>query len=360
MSYTRPSASAANLSWSGQAAYTRPAANAANLEFAASHVASGFTSTNFGTPTLAQHAVGFTSTEFGTPAYIGPHVCDATGFSDTQFGTPVADGYFSASGFTSTEFGSPIVVLQAVGFTSTQFGTPQVALNAVGFTSTQFGAPAFGRVCVATTLGRNTVVSMAYYAFGQTLDANGANLAGRFGRPLILQYLPQPVRASGWESTQLGTPVAVPTRVSVATGSLLAQTFGTPGSVATGRTLDASSLAPGATFGAAGALTWGQPAGIASGLNFGLAVVLGVTHASGLSQAARFGLPGVSRPNTYPARGLWLGNRVGHPAALRRNNKHADGVPPSATFGDPASIQRHRVTHLDPRARVGTPQLVLP
>lgn len=169
MAYTPPAGNAADFSWQGASAYTAPSGSAANFTFqqgATASVATGFSSTAFGSPThkRAQAASGFTSTNVGTPTNARAQA--ASGFSSTALGTPttkltqaatsVASTNLgqptnrrsqAASGFLSTQLGAPVLKVTqtgtASGFTGTQLGTPYTITRATasGFAGTAFGAP---------------------------------------------------------------------------------------------------------------------------------------------------------------------------------------------------------------------------
>lgn len=93
MAYTRPSASAADVSWSGSGSYTRPAASAADVSFLTANSASSIApGTNFGAPVAAyartQTATGAApSTTFGT-AKFGTTVAATSIAPNTKLGAP--------------------------------------------------------------------------------------------------------------------------------------------------------------------------------------------------------------------------------------------------------------------------------
>ena len=126
MSYTAPAYNAADLTF--ESGYTTPAYDEADFSFLTANIATGFSSTQFGTPVASVdhtgQATGFSSTQFGTPFAVYDFADSATGFSSTQFGTPESTRQEQVTGFSSTQFGTPYNQPWAVGFSSTQFGTP--------------------------------------------------------------------------------------------------------------------------------------------------------------------------------------------------------------------------------------------
>lgn len=184
MSYTRPAASAADLTWVGKLAYVRPAANSADLSFSA-YLASGFKATNFGTPALLPTAVGFKPINFGT---VMTGFFPVSGFSATNFGTPVAANFFQVTGFAPLNFGTPMQLPNAVGFKAANFGIPSIALKVVGWNPLHFGA--------ITQRSVNRVSSFRACHFGATGTPTNRTCAvrgskfSRLGHPVAIEYLP--------------------------------------------------------------------------------------------------------------------------------------------------------------------------
>lgn len=185
MSYSRPAATAANLTWAGSTAYARPAETAANLSFLAGPQVSGFMPVAFGTPTMLPQIAGFRPITFGTPRTTALPV---TGFAATNFGTPVVDLSQAVTGFAPAQFGAVGLAIAAVGFKATRFGTGSVLLRAVGFEAMQFGASTIRQV--------NRVGALRTCHFGtptvpttRTAGEHGF-ISTRFGHPVAIKYAP--------------------------------------------------------------------------------------------------------------------------------------------------------------------------
>lgn len=152
------------------------------------------------------------STVVSTPSYI------ATGFSSTTFGTPSTPYKVYASGFTSTQFSTPYCVYDVLGtpagFKATNFGTVAGSqfyvarkLTAYIYTPsriTQFGTPArtipyTANGFLATKIGTASAITThkTGWAVGQKFTA--------FGTPVALSL--QRYAASGFSTTYFGAPV---------------------------------------------------------------------------------------------------------------------------------------------------------
>lgn len=142
--------------------------------------------------------------------------------ADLAFQTVV----FSATGFCSTQFGTPSASQppMAAGFCSTQVGTPSagVRVSAVGSSTTQLGSPTGRLVHPATSLGRGTRFGTPSSPVTQTGVAEGF-CTTRFSHYTygIVMSGPGPgyYRPAGFRNTQFGTPVSSENRM-VAASSL--------------------------------------------------------------------------------------------------------------------------------------------
>lgn len=397
MAYTRPSASAADATFSGAAVYTRPAAGAADASFAPlnAYSAAGFTSSSFGAPasSRAQPASGFAPTTFGTPALnlnstrlvtslapgtaFGAPVAaysqfgDATGFQTTALGSPTSGRAQPATGFSTTQFGTAasLKTQRPTGFTSTQFGAPRLyPFHAVGFKPTTFGqarlfpfhvAPGLRSTQFGTPAGTqhwDVVAWPPVTRFGTpTTPTNRTAQAASFrpmhlGAPSAFRRLPpsllQVERATGFRLTALGTPTAGWLQTALAVG-LAPGTVGAPRGVMVQGAAGFASTVLGAPM--------ARCAARASGFRpttFGTPTARITLLATGPLWPARFGLPTSERSNTYLTYSINASGRFGQPAATCRHNRPATGFRLTA-FGTPACYERHRVTHLAPGAQFG-------
>ncbi len=340
--------------------YTVPAGYNAGVFDSFTGTASGFSSTNFGTPTAkkSQNAAGFSSTQFGTPLAVYNHIESATGFSSTAFGTPTRVTFAQASGFSSSAFGTPANVPNAVGFRSTQFGTPQLSwrMYVTGFSSTQFGTPAAFQGFRAESLGATSRFGTPSTPFNQTQTAT-ALASTRFGTPIVLGYTPinldrTEIASSVGRTSRFGTPTAA-LSVSGQASGFNSTAFGTPVADATQRYVQASSVEPAAAFGTPKALITGHATGLRS-TAFGTPTVRLTCVASSLGPTSRFGTPaqwGPHRAYSIKPRGAF-----GRPTAFNQFRYPAAGFC-SSQFGTPASVQTHRASSLPPTSRFGTPLL---
>lgn len=238
MAYTRPSASAADLTWFGASAYTRPAANAANLSFPPDTIftATGFVPTTFGTPEVIRSASGFSTTVIPTPLAGYWRTQEASGFLPTQLGSSlVGFASFPAAGF------APVVIPGAY-YAFPQAGTAHglrvtVAIPAPTVSYTIADAPAatstladatytteFG---LPTALGANSNVASPVYtvAFGTPATVQTYTATGLFSTALGTPSTTSKFVASGLRTTQLPTPTCM--RVAHPE-SLNLTRFGTP------------------------------------------------------------------------------------------------------------------------------------
>lgn len=190
MSYTRPSPSAADATWSGAGVYTRPDPADADAAFAA-FVAEGFRPISFGAPRLAPvHPVGWKAPTFGTPLYVGPQFVQASGFRPVNAGTPNAGGYSQASGALHTNFGTPAVAKTTVGWKATNFGSPRLAVIATGWKATTFGTPAMKQLRLASGF-RPITFGTSYSADEEVVLAAGFR-AANCGDHVALKYATVP------------------------------------------------------------------------------------------------------------------------------------------------------------------------
>lgn len=158
MSYTRPSASAADLSWVGESAYTRPLSSAADLAFAVSYIATGLTPVAFGTPAVRPTAIGFAPVAFGTPIAVYSRTEQVTGFNPVAFGVPGTSSFYQATGFGPVAFGTPGLANTVLGWKIATLGFPSLALDVVGLSPLVFG--------VNGVIQRNRVTGMRPVRFG--------------------------------------------------------------------------------------------------------------------------------------------------------------------------------------------------
>ena len=208
MSYTRPSASAADATWLGAAAYTRPAQSAADATWVqgAGYVA-GWNHTTFGSPSNAPNAVGFSSVaNFGTA--LGGNFQRALGFSSTPFGTPgVVGAQLPSSPFAS--FGIGTIPLLAEGWSSTAFGGPDTPLFATGAIHTVFGDSQIIQFWQHRGPAPATRFGTPYIQQDAVLDATGAPHT-RFGRAFAAEVVELEAnwvtQAAGFKPVAFGSP----------------------------------------------------------------------------------------------------------------------------------------------------------
>lgn len=357
MSYTPPSASAADATWLGAAAYTPPSAAAADATFASGNFASGFSTTQIGAPTSrrTQPATGFLTGNFGTP--IAPYF--TTGFKSTQFGTPygVFDQFGTATGFKSTVLSAHSTPLPVTGFCSTHIGTPYGVFwqitQATGFKPTQFG-PIKGWQHwdevwnpPATKFGTPTTPT------NRTAQAAGFQ-STRYGQPGKVSHKPDGQSwlciASGFDLVRIGSPVATRPQFGSVSG-IAAVHLGTPKGTRGQRATGIHST----VIGAPTVKTLLKASGFASG-HLGLAVAMLTQRADGAQFVQRFGLPESDIGNTHKVYGINASGRIGNPAGFSRFNYRVTGFQPVA-IGSASCHESHRASHVTPICRIGTPIL---
>lgn len=358
MSYTRPAASAANLTWSGATVYTRPAANAANLAFVQINAAAGFCSTNFGAPNALPRAVGFSPTAFGQPLYIGPQFESAAGFNPVSFGLPLTvETGIEAAAAPATQFGSAKVAPWAAGFRPTHLGTPQNVPWAVGFRPTVLGAFTGSNANLASQTGPTAAFGTPTTPTLQTAQAAGF-VPIAWGTPTPFVSNPSTLTRTGFAafvplSTRMGRPTFSSAVTDAATGAT-GTTFGAPTARTIDRTLAASATPATTSFGTA------LLASLRQATPF-IGTVLGVPRAGvgasavGAAPRTRFGAPQQFGP--HRGYGINSSNRFGHPRALNRFIHPATHIA-TTTFGGAASLDTHRATQIPIDARLGRPRLV--
>lgn len=383
MAYTRPSASAADATFTGAAAYTRPAASAADASFAPLNLypAAGFTSTTFGAPasSRAQPATGFMPTTFGTPAInlnstrlvtsLAPgagfgapaaaylQTAAASGALTTVAGMPTHLRAQPATGFTTTQFGTSLgkKTQRPTGFTSAQFGTARLfPFHAAGFKPTTFGQARLFPFHVAPGLRKTTfgVLSGQQYWRAQTLLPTS-----RFGTPTT--PTDRSAAVAGFSSSRLGAPFSL--RVAAPNRSRTAYAWGFT-EVRFGAARSAylqTPAAAGFTGGAFGSARAQTPAAMGASAHGFTVVRFGAPHAGWLRTggaagfaSGAFGVPGGTP--VLAAAGVGPGAFGAASAIL---TAHALGFRPGM-FGTPVSARGMHATTFGPSARFGLPEPV--
>lgn len=317
--------------------------------------ATGFSSTQFGTPKLIPAAVGFTSTAFGTPHLVP----SAVGFISTQFGAPrLVTVVGQASGAApSTAFGSPrIFPYGAAGFKPTLFGAARIfPYGGGGFRLTQFGAPVGQQHWRAHALGPTTRFGVPATPTNRTQLASGWVVTG-LGAPTAVRSSALDLRqagiALGFRAVHMGLPTAAPTITCAAT-ALTTGAFGTP-TARVGQRCAATSLGQTATFGTPATASGAHAVGFQS-TRFGAPAVRRTQTAAGFGPACRFGTPRQWGPHIAYSFGS---TRFGQPRSSNRINHPASGFS-STHLGTPSALnQRLRVASIAPGTRLGRPLLV--
>lgn len=171
MSYSRPSSSAVNESWSGAYPYSRQASSVVNESFAPSgaYPAYGFKPINLGTPVLWYTASTLRPVNFGTPRLVTAYAV-ASGFKPANLGTPVL--WYTATALRAAKPGILSMYQTAAGFKPTKFGTPKgMSVFALApLRPMNFGTPSTPVV--------------------QTFTASGY-LATRFSTPIVVRMQPK-------------------------------------------------------------------------------------------------------------------------------------------------------------------------
>ncbi len=358
MAYSRPSASAANLTWAGAVAYTRPAASAANFDPEVGAVSPIAPTTQFGTPTGRMNyfldATGFMPTTFGLGHVVpGQHV-QLTEFA--RFGVASVPLLATSLGVV-TGIGSPTSGPAYWGVRpiepATTFGTAHVVAGQVvgSISLTTFGtASTIGGYWQHRASPPSTRFSMAYTAFAQTATPVGW-LATKFGVPGKYVSTSYPVnrygQAFGFESTTFGTPYAAFKQIAVASGTAPAFYAGTPSAIRGGH---ATGFVGGA-FGTPSTTVTAHASGFRS-TTIGTATAKFRCNANALAVSTAFGTPKrfVIDHHVY---GINSSNKFGHPTGWTRINRRATGFT-STHLGSPASKDTHRALHIAPTAQMGT------
>lgn len=362
MAYTRPSSTAADLSWSGLSAYSRPAASASDIAFAPPAlfpVTSVGAVTNLGTPNAAyartQSATGIAPTT-QLPAPRGLKGLPVTGFCSTAFGTGTGTKQQRPTGFQSTIVGDPrIFPYSPPPINSTQFGTGRLFPYHVapGINGTQFGALAGWQHWDVEWAPPKTRFGTPFITFNQTRIASGF-ASGNFGTPLGMRVLPpntgriciaQPVPPG-----HIGTPRLAFLQVGTATG-IQGGSFGAATASVTSFASSVSSVLIGTPTSSMATHAQGFRSG-----NIGAPSELMTQQATSLYLAPRWGQAESDRSNTYKAVGIYVGSRIGRPTGEQRVNRTASGFTGGA-IGLPTCRQRHWVTSMAPSCRIGTPLL---
>lgn len=306
MSYTSPLGNLADLKFG--TGYTAPLGNAADLAF----------------PETVFLATGFCSTQFGTPSATQPPT--AAGFCSTQVGTPSAGVRVSAVGSSTTQLGSPTghLVHPATSLgRGTRFGTPSSPVTqtgvAEGFCTTRF----------------------SHYTYGIVMSGPG----------------PGYYRPAGFRNTQFGTPVSSENRMVAASSLSPSAKFGTP-KVATAAS--AQSVTPSTVFGLPATSLTTTAHGF-TGTAFGTPATRVAVKATSLYRPTRFGTPTASRPDVHVVRPWAPVTRCGHPrryvAPQYDERWHFATSLSSTNFGTPTTNLRYRAAMTPPVTRFGTPLL---
>lgn len=186
MSYTRPAATAVDLSWVGQPAYTRPAAATTDLSFLQGYQVTGFKATSFGTPTMLPQVAGFMPVHFGTPRTTTMPV---SGFAPVALGTPVVRRSQPVAGSAPVHFGSIKLLPHAVGFRPVTFGAIHLLPHAAGWKAVHFGT--------ITRRSVNRVTGFRPCHFGRPTTPTHRTVAARglhtikLGHPVAIKYTPR-------------------------------------------------------------------------------------------------------------------------------------------------------------------------
>lgn len=307
MSYTSPLGNLADLKFS--TGYTAPLGNAADLAF----------------PVTVFPATGFCSTQFGTPSASQPPI--AAGFCSTQVGTPSVGVRVSAVGSSTTQLGSPTgrIVHPATSLgRGTRFGTPSSPVTqtgvAEGFCTTRF----------------------SHYTYGIVMPGPG----------------PGYYRATGFRTTCLGTPTAIEHRTVVAASLPPSLQFGTPKAalVAT-----AQSVTPAVAFGLPTTSLVASAQGFTD-TTFGTPHVSSVVKATSTYRPTRFGTPTAIRPDVHVVRPWAQVTRFGHPRRYVEpqydERWHFATSFSDTRFGTPSVELRYRATMTPPVTRFGAPLLI--
>ena len=358
MAYSRPSASAANLTWAGAVTYTRPAASAANFDPEAGGVSPIAPTVQFGTPTGRMNyfldATGFMPTTFGLGHVVpGQHV-QLTEFA--RFGVAsvplLATSLGAVTGIGSPTSGPAYWGVRPIE-PATTFGTANVVPGQVvgPITSTTFGTvSSIGGYWQHVASAPSTQVPMAYTAFAQDAECTGfANT--QFGFPGSYNSMTVPTdwygQAFGFTSTEAGEHSAAFKQIAVATSAAPAFQAGTPSAVRGGH-------ATGFAVGVFGTPRMGMTAS-ASGFrytSFGTATAKFRCNANALAVSTAFGAPKrfVVDRHVY---GINASNKFGHPTGWTRTNRRATGFT-STHLGTHAAKDTHRALHIAPTAQTGT------
>ena len=342
MAYTRPSASAADASWSGAPAYTRPSSSAANAAFISG---SSYNAISTG-PTA----------HFGTPVAIWDQFGYPGGFPATQYGTPTNKLLQPASGFAPVLFGTPdgLKLQRAEGFSPTQFGSPRLLPFHVGpgIHSTQFGTLSGQQRWRVVPWNPVARLGTPTTSTDRTQTASGLR-TGALGTPLSVRRNPpntaQRGSAFGTTTTRFGAPRAGWLQTGQATGATFTH-LGTPNGT---RVQHADGLASGAL----GTATAGMRAR-ALGSSFAIlgTPVSRITQpVAGLGNMPRWGRASATRSHTHNTYGF-VTARVGHPTGFSRITYPATGFT-GGYLGEPTCRQRHRILAIPPCGRFGAPLL---
>lgn len=198
--------------------YLPPAGGAVNFTLVGTYAAPSAGAVNFSLGEFIPEASGFVSTQFGTPGVI--HTAYGAG-SVTQFGTPTGWEHYNATSlgrvtqwnYPFTAYVAHYTVAESEGFLATKFGFPQLVTppfkpartycGATGFKTTAFGTP-FAQSTGTVQATGTVVTAFGQASCGQTYAATGLNNAATFGQAKAVTA----AKAMGFRPTNFGTATA--------------------------------------------------------------------------------------------------------------------------------------------------------
>ena len=290
------------------------------------------------------------------PAPRSGFVLPATGFTPTQFGAAFGQNKQRPTGFQTGAVGSPrIFPYSPPPIYSTQFGTGRLFPYHVapGIHFTQFGSingwQHWDEVWnpPATRFGTPTTPT------NRTTQAAGFQ-STRYGQPIKVSHKQSGESwlciASGFDPVRIGSPVATWPQSGSASG-IAAGHLGTPKGIRGQRATGIHSMA----VGVPSVKTMLKASGFAS-VHLGLAAAVMTQRAAGAQFVQRFGLPESDIGNTHKVYGINASGRIGNPTGFSRFNYRVTGFRPVA-IGFASCHESHRVSHVTPICRLGTPIL---
>ena len=366
MSYTPPAGNAVDFSWGGALAYSPPPGSAADFAWLSGYTAAGFLATRAGVPSSPSLAIGFSPTRYGTPSMR----MVAQGFCASQYGAHGTLGYYAASSLgVVVKVGMVQMAMRADGFLATTIGVPSTPTPALGSVATQYGTPRGWEFWQQRSLPPTTVIPGAFSPVNHIGRATGLAHT-RVGHPMSFVVNVQPLHwttaARGALHTRYGIPSTAIDRVTRAAGFLAtragvphcsASMFGVLTRYGVPTALVRGTASGGCSTGV------GVPASLSAGRAAGFACTavgkpsVRVTYQAAPTAATRYGKHGTLRSATWLAYALGPVARVPVPRGWQRFNYPASGGC-GTHVGMPTCVQRHRVLHIAPITRVGTPTLM--